>query len=86
MHKITVGWMYPNLLNLNGERGSVQALVQIGKQIGIEIEILRIEDFDDEVPFENLDLLMFLPGEIATLSHIIPALEGSALGAYLAMR
>lgn len=83
MHKITVGWMYPNLLNLNGERGSVQALVEIGKQIGIEIEILRIEDFDDAVPFENLDLLMFLPGEITTLSHIIPALEGSALGAYL---
>ena len=32
MHKITVGWMYPNLLNLHGERGSVQALVDCMKE------------------------------------------------------
>lgn len=83
MHKITVGWMYPNLLNLNGERGSVQALVEIGKQLDIEVTVLRIEDFNDPIPFESIDLLMFLPGEIATLSHIIPALESSGLDAYL---
>ena len=83
MHKITVGWMYPNLLNLNGERGSVQALVEIGKQLGIDVEILRIEDFDDAIPFESIDLLMFLPGEITTLRHIVPSLESSDLGNYL---
>ena len=83
MHKITVGWMYPNLLNLHGERGSVQALVEIGKQIGIEVEVLRIEDFDDTVSFKNFDLLMFLPGEITTMNQIIPALQNSAIGAYL---
>ncbi len=83
MYKITVAWMYPNLLNLNGERGSIQALVEIGKQIGIDVEILRIEDFDDAIPFENIDLLMFLPGEITTLRHIVPSLESSDLGDYL---
>lgn len=83
MHKITVGWMYPNLLNLNGERGSVKALVEIGKQLGIEVEILRIEDFDDPIPFDSLDMLMFLPGEITTISHIIPALQTDALKNYL---
>ena len=25
-NKLTIGWMYPNLLNLHGERGSVQML------------------------------------------------------------
>ena len=83
MHKISVGWMYPNLLNLHGERGSVQALVEIGKQLDIDVEIVRIEDFDDPIPFDSLDLLMFLPGEIVTLSHIIPALQSDALRNYL---
>lgn len=83
MAKITVGWMYPNLLNLHGERGSVQALVAIGKQLGIEVEVKRIEDFDDPIPFAELDLLMFLPGEIISFQHLIPALQASALGEYL---
>ncbi len=83
MHKITVGWMYPNLLNLHGERGSIQALVAVGKQLDIDIEVLRIEDFDDPIPFEKLDMLIFLPGEIATFYHLIPALQASELSAYL---
>ncbi len=83
MHKITVGWMYPNLLNLHGERGSVQALVQVGKKMGVDVTVIRIEDFDDPIPFEKLDLLMFLPGEIAVFQHLIPALSNSALSDYL---
>ena len=83
MAKITVGWMYPNLLNLHGERGSVQALERIGKQMGVDIEIIRIEDFDDPIPFEKLDLMMFLPGEIASFQHIIPHLKTPKLQEYL---
>ena len=83
MAKITVGWMYPNLLNLHGERGSVQALETIGRKMGVDIEILRIEDFDDPIPFEKLDLMIFLPGEIASFSHIIPALKSEKMQEYL---
>ena len=75
--------MYPNLLNLHGERGSVQALAAIGKKLGIEVEILRIEDFEDPIPFEKLDLMLFLPGEIATFYHLIPALQTEQMKAYL---
>ncbi len=83
MPSITVGWMYPDLLNLHGERGSVQALVQVGKKMGVEVEIIRIEDFDDPIPFEKLDLLLFLPGEIELFRHLIPALKAQALDSYL---
>ena len=74
MAKITIGWMYPNLLNLHGERGSVQALAEIGKGMGIDVEILRIEDFNDPIPYEKLDLMMFLPGEIISFSNLVPAI------------
>jgi len=83
MAKITVGWMYPNLLNLHGERGSVQALTVIGKEMGIDVEIIRIEDFDDPIPYENLDLMMFLPGEIVSFSNLIPALQTEDFRNYL---
>lgn len=85
MPKITVGWMYPNLLNLHGERGSVQALVQVGKQMGVDVDVIRMEDFDDPIPFDTLDLLIFLPGEISTFSHLVPALnkQKPALDKYL---
>ena len=83
MDKITVGWMYPNLLNLHGERGSVQALAEIGKKMGIQIDVLRIEDFDDPIPFEKIDLMVFLPGEIATFPYLIPALQTNEMRNYL---
>lgn len=83
MLSITVGWMYPNLLNLHGERGSVQALSEIGKKMGIHVEIIRIEDFNDPIPFDNLDLLIFLPGEISSFYNIIPALKNCGLGHFL---
>lgn len=85
MRKITVGWMYPDLLNLHGERGSVQALVRTGKAMGLEVEVRKIEDFDDPIPFDELDVLIFLPGEIATFRHLVPGLQGQmeALQAYL---
>ena len=82
---VNVGWMYPDCLNLHGERGSVQAFERIGGEIGLDVRIRRIEDFDDPVPFDALDLLFFAPGEITCLEHIRPALEKQrpALEAYL---
>ena len=74
MHNVTVGWMYPNLLNLHGERGSVQALVAAGKNLGIQVDIIRIEDFNDPIPFDKLDMLIFLPGEISVFPKIMAAL------------
>ena len=73
MHTVTIGWMYPNLLNLHGERGSVQAIAEIGKNLGIQVDVIRIEDFDDPIPFDKLDLLMFLPGEISVFPKLIDA-------------
>lgn len=83
MHNLTIGWMYPNLLNLHGERGSIQALVRIGTQMGIEVNVRRIEDFDDPITFDELDMLVFLPGEISVFPHIISALKSSELNSYL---
>ncbi len=85
MHKLKIAWMYPNLLNLHGERGSIQALVKTGENLGLEMEVVRIEDFSQAVPFQEFDLVVFLPGEMSTFRYLIPALQSQkdALDAYL---
>lgn len=74
MHKLTIGWMYPDILNLHGERGSVQALAAIGANMGLEMEIRKIENIQDAIPYNELDMLLFLPGEISTFCHLVPAM------------
>lgn len=74
MHKITIGWMYPDILNLHGERGSVRELINIGANLGLEVEIRKIENFDEPIPYGELDMLMFLPGEISSFRHLVLAL------------
>lgn len=73
--QISIGWMYPDCLNLHGERGSVQALKRVGENLGLEVQIQRIDDFNDTVPFDQLDLLFFGPGEMKVLGYICPALQ-----------
>ena len=75
MNKLTIAWMYPDILNLHGERGSVQALIRTAENLGLEAELLRVEDFDDPIPFEKIDLMLFLPGELKTLGVIREALR-----------
>ena len=66
--------MYPDILNLHGERGSLQGLIAVGANLGVEVEIRRIENFDDPIPFDELDMLAFLPGEITSFKYLVPAL------------
>jgi len=85
MHKVCIGWMYPNLLNLHGERGSVQALVAVGESLGLDMEVKRIERPSDPIPFDELDMMIFLPGEISMFPSLLTALQAqrSGLDAYL---
>lgn len=68
-------WLYPDLLNLHGERGSVQAFIRAGENLGVQVNVCRIDDYNDAVPFDEADLIMLLPGELKELAFIKPALE-----------
>lgn len=72
---VKIGWMYPNLLNLHGERGSVQAFVRVGQRLGLDVQVQRISEPEEQIPFDELDILMFLPGELLTLSRLKPYLD-----------
>lgn len=75
-----LGWMWPNLMNLHGERGSVQSFVRQGKKLGLEVQVHRIENPEDPIPFEQLDLIIFLPGELKVIGKLKPYIEEQISG------
>lgn len=57
MMKLTIGHLYPDLLNLYGDRGNIQCLVKRCQWRGIEAEVKTFE-LDDEVSFDGLDIVL----------------------------
>lgn len=55
--KLTIGHLYPELLNLYGDRGNIQCLVKRCQWRGIEAEVKTYEQ-DEKIDFSALDLVL----------------------------
>lgn len=55
--KLTIGHLYPDLLNLYGDRGNIQCLMKRCLWRGIEAETIAFE-LDDKIDFFNLDIVL----------------------------
>lgn len=55
--KITIGHLFPDLLNLYGDRGNIQCLVQRLRWRGIDAEV-KTFSIDDEIDFSALDIVL----------------------------
>ena len=64
---LTVNWMFPDLLWLNGDRGNLMAVDRLGAQLGLEVVINRIEDVSQLVP---ADLAIFGSGDLDVLASL----------------
>lgn len=60
--KIILGWLYPNLMNLYGDRGNIIALEYRCKKRGIDFEVKNIE-IGQKIDFTKIDLLFFGGGQ-----------------------
>ena len=49
--------------------------VRIGELLDIDVNITKIENFEDKIDFEKTDILFFNPGEMRVCEYIINALE-----------
>ena len=71
---INVLWMYPDILNLHGERANAKAFDVIGKKLGLKVNIDRLDNIDEKIDFDKYDILLFNAGqlkEIEVLSNIM---------------
>ena len=57
--KLTIGHLYPDLLNLYGDRGNIQCLMKRCQWRGIEAETIPFE-LDDKIDFSKLDIGLFI--------------------------
>ena len=55
--KLTIGHLYPDFLNLYGDRGNIQCLMKRCLWRGIEAETIAFE-LDDKIDFSNLDIVL----------------------------
>ena len=55
--KITIGHLYPDLLNLYGDIGNVRCLVKRCEWRGIDVELKNFER-DDVINFSTLDIVL----------------------------
>ena len=51
--KLTIGHLFPDLLNLYGDRGNIQCMVQRLKWRGIDSEV-KTYSLEDNIDFENI--------------------------------
>lgn len=55
--KLTIGHLYPDLLNLYGDRGNIQCLRKRCEWRGIDVEVVSFE-LDDKIDFSGLDIVL----------------------------
>lgn len=55
--KIVIGHLFPDLLNLYGDRGNIQCMVQRLKWRGIDVEVKTFA-IDEEIDFTKLDIVL----------------------------
>ena len=67
---INVAWMYPDVLNLHGERGNAKAFEIVAKKMNVNLNIDRIDNIDEIIDFEKYDILLFNAGELKVINEI----------------
>lgn len=72
---LNVVWAYPDILNLHGDRGNLFAIKNIAKKLEIEVNITKIESYNELIDFENTDIILFNAGEVRVMSTIVEALK-----------
>lgn len=75
MKKLKLAWMYPNILNLHGERGSVMAFARVAEKLGVELEIVRVDSPDITPEISDFDIMFFGPGELRVIPMLRDALS-----------
>ncbi|MDR2975443.1 MAG: hypothetical protein LBV00_12180 [Propionibacteriaceae bacterium] len=71
---LDVLWLYPDILNLHGDRGNAMALKRVATQLGVTTRIQRVERLGDRFDLDQADLILVGPGELAALPAVVDAL------------
>jgi len=74
-NKLNLVWLYPDMLNLHGDRANVQAFEKVAEKLGLEINIEKLDDYGTNIDFENTDIILVNPGELKVIKTVIESLN-----------
>ncbi|HVZ12159.1 MAG TPA: cobalamin biosynthesis protein CobQ, partial [Patescibacteria group bacterium] len=69
-YSLTIGWLYPDLMNTYGDRGNIIVLRKRAEWRGIDVEIKKISVGDSQLSIVNCQLL-FMGGAQDTQQEIV---------------
>lgn len=72
---IHILWMYPDVLDMHGDRGNAMALLHYSNLLGLPCTIRKCVHLTDEIPFDWADLMLFPCGDIACMEDVSNALR-----------
>ncbi len=67
---LNIAWVYPDILNLHGDRGNMMAMSKITEAMGVETNIKKV-NYGDSIDFENTDLVFMGAGQIRDVEHVV---------------
>lgn len=56
-YKLTIGWLYPELMSTYGDRGNITVLQKRCEWRGIDVEIIKLDEHTSETNLASIDLL-----------------------------
>jgi len=68
---LNIVWLYPDILNLQGDRGNAFALIRVCRQLGVNATLTRVNRLADQVDLEQADMVLVGSGELAVMPAIL---------------
>lgn len=67
-------WLYPDILNLHGDRGNLMALLRTCETFGIDADIRRVNRLTEDFDLAEVDLVLINPGELVAIQKVTDVL------------
>lgn len=71
---LNIAWLYPDTLNLHGDRGNIMAFERVAAKLGVDVTITRVDAYDQTIDFENIDIILMNPGEVRAIKRLVNVL------------
>ena len=72
--ELNILWLWPDILNLHGDRGNVMALFRVCSLYGIKARLTRVSRLSDSFVPRSADIIVLGSGELAVMPEITGAL------------
>lgn len=78
MREINLLWMYPDILNLHGDRGNIMALMQIAESLQVKLNVTKSNSAEGAGDFNDFDMVYFGAGQLRNMQTVAEDLKTRA--------